>query len=136
MIVEPILEGSADLVIGSRIAGVMEKGAMPLHGRLGNRFIVGLLRLLYGVAITDLGSFRAIRAESLFQLGMEQMTYGWPMEMVIKAARRGLRVQSVPIRYRKRLGQSKVTGTWRGTILATYYLVLLPLWYFFGRKRS
>jgi hypothetical protein len=135
MIVKPLLEDSADLVIGSRIKGVMEKGAMPLHGRLGNRFVVVLLRWLYGVAITDLGSFRAIRAEALFQLNMEQMTYGWPMEMVVKAARQGLRLRSVPIRYRKRLGQSKVTGTWRGTILATYYLVLLPLWYFFGKKR-
>jgi glycosyltransferase involved in cell wall biosynthesis len=135
MIVKPLLDDSADLVIGSRITGVMEKGAMPLHGRLGNRFVVVLLRWLYGIAITDLGSFRAIRAEALFQLNMEQMTYGWPMEMVVKAARQGLRLRSVPIRYRKRLGQSKVTGTWRGTILATYYLVLMPLWYFFGKKR-
>jgi len=134
MIVKPLLDDSADLVIGSRITGVLEKGAMPLHGRLGNRFIVMLLHLLYGVAITDLGSFRAIRAESLFRLKMEQMTYGWPIEMVIKAARQGLRLRSVPISYRKRIGQSKVTGTWRGTILATYYLLLLPLWYFFGKR--
>ena len=87
----PVLDNRADLVIGSRIKGNLEKGAMPLHGRLGNRLIVSLLRLLYGVDITDIGSFRAIRSQTLFDLKMEQMTYGWPVEMVVKAARQGLR---------------------------------------------
>jgi len=127
----PILENQADLVIGSRIQGILEKGAMPLHGRLGNRFIVSLLRLLYGVNITDIGSFRAIRSQTLFDLKMEQMTYGWPVEMVVKAARRDLRIQSVPINYRRRIGKSKVTGTIRGTILATYYMFFVPLKYLF-----
>jgi glycosyltransferase involved in cell wall biosynthesis len=127
----PILENQADLVIGSRIQGILEKGAMPLHGRLGNRFIVSLLRLLYGVNITDIGSFRAIRSQILFDLKMEQMTYGWPVEMVVKAARRDLRIQSVPINYRRRIGKSKVTGTIRGTILATYYMFFVPLKYLF-----
>jgi glycosyltransferase involved in cell wall biosynthesis len=127
----PVLEDWADLVIGSRIQGVPEKGAMPLHGRLGNRFIVFLLRLLYGVNITDIGSFRAIRSQTLFELKMEQMTYGWPVEMVVKAARQGLRIQSVPINYRRRIGKSKVTGTIRGTILATYYMFFVPLKYLF-----
>ncbi len=127
----PVLDNRADLVIGSRITGVLEKGAMPLHGRLGNRFIVFLLRLLYGAAITDIGSFRAIKAQALRDLNMEQMTYGWPVEMVVKAARNGLKIQSVPIRYRKRIGESKVTGTIRGTILATYYMFLVPLKYLF-----
>ena len=135
-IVNPVVNDQADLVIGSRIGGELEKGAMPLHGRWGNRFIVVLLRRLYGVALTDLGSFRAIRAPLLFKLNMEQMTYGWPMEMVVKAARQGLRLQSVPIRYRKRIGQSKVTGTWKGSLLATYYLVLLPMKYLFVKKTS
>jgi hypothetical protein len=111
-------------VIGSRIKGSLEKGAMPLHGRLGNRFIVFILRLLYGVDITDVGSFRAIKAQTLFGLNMEQMTYGWPVEMVVKAARRELRIQSVPVNYRRRIGKSKVTGTIRGTILATTYMFL------------
>ena len=127
----PVLDNRADLVIGSRIKGVLEKGAMPLHSRLGNRFIVFLLRRLYGANITDIGSFRAIKAQTLRDLKMEQMTYGWPVEMVVKAARRGLRIQSVPINYRKRLGESKVTGTLRGTILAAYYMFLVPLKYFF-----
>ena len=131
MVVAPVLDNRADLVIGSRIKGTLEKGAMPLHGRLGNHFIVSLLRLLYGVDITDIGSFRAIKPQSLFDLKMEQMTYGWPVEMVVKAARMGLQVQSVPINYRRRIGKSKVTGTIRGTILATYYMFLVPLKYLF-----
>jgi glycosyltransferase involved in cell wall biosynthesis len=125
----PVIADRADLVIGSRIKGVLEKGAMPLHGRLGNRFMVFLLRRLYGTCITDIGSFRAIKAQTLFDLSMEQMTYGWPVEMVVKAARRGLRLQSVPIRYRRRIGRSKVTGTLTGTLLATYYMFLVPLKY-------
>ena len=129
----PVLNNQADLVIGSRIKGVLAKGAMPLHGRLGNHLIVYLLRLLYGANITDIGSFRAIKARTLRDLNMEQMTYGWPVEMVVKAARRGLRIQSVPINYRKRIGESKVTGTIRGTILATYYMFLVPLKYLFMR---
>jgi len=125
----PVLQDQADLVIGSRIGGVLEKGAMPLHGQLGNRLIVFLLRLLYGVYITDIGSFRAIKTEDLFDLTMEQMTYGWPSEMVVKAARKGLRIQSVPINYRRRIGVSKVTGSLKGTIMATYYMFLVPLKY-------
>jgi glycosyltransferase involved in cell wall biosynthesis len=101
-IATPLIEDRADLTISSRIGGELEKGSMPLHGQLGNRFIVFILRWLYGVRITDIGSFRAIRTRALFNLEMEQMTYGWPVEMVVKAARKGLRIQSVPIRYRKR----------------------------------
>jgi glycosyltransferase involved in cell wall biosynthesis len=129
----PVVADQADLVIGSRLKGLLAKGAMPLHGRLGNRFMVSLLRLLYGVEITDIGSFRAIKAQTLFDLNMEQMTYGWPVEMVVKAARKGLRLQSVPINYRKRIGRSKVTGTLKGTILATYYMFLVPLKYLFKK---
>jgi glycosyltransferase involved in cell wall biosynthesis len=127
----PVLNNRADLVIGSRITGVLEKGAMPLHGRLGNRFIAFLLRLLYGAAITDIGSFRAIKAQTLRDLNMEQMTFGWPVEMVVKAARSGLKIQSVPINYRKRIGESKVTGTVRGSILAAYYMFMVPMKYLF-----
>jgi len=127
----PVAQNRADLVIGSRIQGILEKGAIPLHGRLGNRVVVLLLRLLYGVKITDIGSFRAIKSQTLFGLQMEQMTYGWPVEMVVKAACRGLRIQSVPINYRRRIGESKVSGTIRGTILTTYYMFFVPLKYLF-----
>jgi hypothetical protein len=129
----PVVQDRADLVIGSRIKGKLEKGAMPLHGRLGNRLTVLLLRLLYGVRITDVGSFRAIKTSALFDLKMEQMTYGWPVEMVVKGARHGLRIQSVPIDYRRRIGTSKVTGTMKGTIMAAYYMFLVPLRYLWKR---
>jgi glycosyltransferase involved in cell wall biosynthesis len=132
-VIAPVLDNRAELVIGSRITGMLEKGAMPLHSRLGNRFVVFLLRLLYGANITDLGSFRAIKAQHLFDLDMQQMTYGWPVEMVVKAARRGLRIQSVPVNYRRRIGESKVSGTMKGTILATYYMFFVPLKYLFKR---
>jgi glycosyltransferase involved in cell wall biosynthesis len=133
VVVKPLLENQADLVIGSRLKGVLEKGAMPLHGRLGNRFIAFLVRLLYGVNITDIGSFRAIKAQTLSDLDMQQMTYGWPVEMVVKAARKQLRIKSVPIDYRRRIGESKVTGTIRGTLMATYYMFLVPLKYLFKK---
>jgi len=132
-IAAPVIQGQADLVIGSRIGGKLEKGSMPLHAKLGNRIIVFLLRLFYGVRITDIGSFRAIRTRVLADLHMEQMTYGWPVEMVVKAARKGLRIQSVPIRYRKRIGVSKVTGSLRGSVLAAYYMFFVPLKYLFKR---
>jgi len=133
IIAAPVIQGQADLVIGSRIGGKLEKGSMPLHAKAGNRIIVFLLRLLYGVRITDIGSFRAIRRRVLLDLHMQQMTYGWPVEMVVKAARKGLRIQSVPIRYRKRIGVSKVTGSLRGSVLAAYYMFLVPLKYLFKR---
>jgi len=132
-ITAPVIQGRADLVIGSRIGGKLEKGSMPLHAKLGNRVIVFLLRLLYGVRITDIGSFRAIPTRLLADLHMEQMTYGWPVEMVVKAARKGLRIQSVPIRYRKRIGVSKVTGSLRGSVLAAYYMFFVPLKYLFKK---
>jgi glycosyltransferase involved in cell wall biosynthesis len=133
IIAAPVIQGQADLVIGSRIGGKLEKGSMPPHAKVGNRIIVFLLRLLYGVRITDIGSFRAIRSRVLLDLHMEQMTYGWPVEMVVKAARKGLRIQSVPIRYRKRIGVSKVTGSLRGSVLAAYYMFFVPLKYLFKR---
>jgi glycosyltransferase involved in cell wall biosynthesis len=133
IIAAPVIQGQADLVIGSRIGGKLEKGSMPLHAKAGNRIIVFILRLLYGVRITDVGSFRAIRSRVLLDLHMQQMTYGWPVEMVVKAARKGLRIQSVPIRYRKRIGVSKVTGSLRGSVLAAYYMFLVPLKYLFKR---
>jgi len=126
-IVDPLFGNQADLVIGSRIRGVLAKGAMPIHARLGNRLIVLLLRLLYGVKITDIGSFRAIGAGSLFELDMRELTYGWPVEMVAKAARKGLRIESIPINYRRRIGKSKVTGTIRGTVMATYRMLFVAL---------
>jgi glycosyltransferase involved in cell wall biosynthesis len=125
----PVLEDRADLVVGSRLKGKMEKGSMPWHGRLGNATIVWLLKLLYGANISDLGSFRAIKRATFLDLNLEQLTYGWPVEMVVKAAKRGWRVRSVPVPYRKRLGKSKVSGTVRGSLMAAYFMFFVPLRY-------
>jgi glycosyltransferase involved in cell wall biosynthesis len=133
----PIEAGQADLVLGSRPAGGMEPGAMPAHARFGNWLVARLMRLLYRLSVSDLGPFRAIRASLLDQLKMSEMTYGWPTEMMVKAARRGARVVEVPVRYRvRRGGRSKVSGTVRGTVLATYFILFITLRHAFGRKES
>jgi hypothetical protein len=90
---------------------------------------VFLLRRLYRVNISDIGSFRAIKTEVFFDLQMEQMTYGWPVEMVVKATKKGWRIKSVPIHYRRRIGVSKVTGTFWGSMMAAYHMFLVPLRY-------
>ncbi len=127
VILGPILRGDADLVIGSRLSGQREPGAMPPHAVFGNRLASRVLRALYGVRITDLGSFRAIRRQALLDLGMEERTFGWPVEMVAKAARRGYRIAEVPVSYRRRIGQSKVAGTVKGSILAAYFIFATAL---------
>jgi glycosyltransferase involved in cell wall biosynthesis len=135
-ILAPILEGRADLVIGSRLRGRREPGALPPHQLFGNWLVSRLMRLLYGMDITDLGPFRAIRADLLASLDMREMTYGWPTEMMVKAARRGARIVEVPVSYRKRIGRSKISGTVRGTVLATYYIFGVTLRYALPRRRG
>jgi glycosyltransferase involved in cell wall biosynthesis len=107
----PIHAGSADLVIGSRMLGRREKGALPPHSLFGNWLAGRLLWILYRQPATDLGPFRAIRREALDSLLMRDRAYGWTVEMQIKAARTGLRTVEVPVRYRKRIGKSKITGS-------------------------
>ena len=125
-VLAPILAGNVDLSLGSRLAGEVEPGAMPWHQRFGNRLAAWLIRLLYGLPVTDLSPFRAVRRELLFSLDMREMTYGWPTEMLVKAARRGWRVVEVPVRYRQRLGgRSKISGTVRGTMGATYHILTI-----------
>jgi len=120
----PILEGQADMVLGSRLAGEMAAGAMPWHQQLGNRLAAALIRRLHGLPVTDLSPFRAVRRQALLSRGMTEMTYGWPTEMLVKAARRGWRVVEIPVSYRPRLrGRSKIGGTLRGTIWATYHIL-------------
>ena len=119
----PLLRGEADMVIGSRALGVREKGSLLPQQRFGNWLASRLLRLRYGGTVTDLGPFRAILAPALLALHMEDKTYGWTVEMQVKAARQGLRTVEVPVRYRKRIGTSKVSGTVRGTIGAGYKIL-------------
>lgn len=131
----PIEAGEAGLVLGSRPAGGMERGAMPPHARFGNWLVARLMGLLYGLQVSDLGPYRAIRMDLLSRLGMREVTYGWPTEMMVKAACVDARVVEVPVRYRlRRGGRSKVSGTVRGTILATYFILVVTLRYAFGWK--
>lgn len=117
-LVAPILAGQADLVIGSRIAGHMEKGAMTAPQRFGNWLAPALIRALWGVHFTDLGPFRAISRSALERLAMRDRDYGWTVEMQIKAARMGLRCLECPVQYRRRIGKSKISGTVRGVVRA------------------
>jgi hypothetical protein len=119
-LLEPILAGEADLVIGARRAA---PGALAWHQRWGNRLAVGLIRLLFGFRYTDLGPFRAIRRACLAELAMRDTNFGWTAEMQVKAVRRGLRVREVPVSYRPRLGRSKISGTVSGSLRAGIKIV-------------
>ena len=117
-VVAPILEGRADLVIGSRRLGRSAPGAHPWHAVAGTRFGVGLMNLLVGTRATDLGPFRAITAEALRRLDMRDRGFGWTVEMQVRAAQAGLRVVEVPVDYRPRIGRSKGSGTLSGSVRA------------------
>ncbi len=130
-VLAPVARGEADLVIGSRLLGQREPGAMPPHAVFGNWLTARLVRLLYGVRITDLGSFRAIRRKDLLALEMRERTYGWPVEMIVKAAKRGYRIREVPVTHRKRIGKSKVAGTLIGSLKAAYFMLFTTFRYAF-----
>jgi glycosyltransferase involved in cell wall biosynthesis len=119
LLLQPLLSGAADLVIGSRTLGSYEPGALTPQQIAGNWMAARLLRLLYGVRVTDIGPFRVIRRRDLLGLGMREMTYGWSVEMIARAARQGLRVREVPVTYRKRAGgESKVSGNLTASLRA------------------
>ena len=128
-LVEPIVGGEADLVIGSRVLGTAEPGALLPQARWGNRFACLLVRLLYGHRYTDLGPFRAISWQALESLRMRDPNFGWTAEMQVKALRRGLRVVEAPVSYRRRTGVSKITGTVTGTVRAGWKIVTTVLRY-------
>ncbi len=131
LLIAPIVKDTADMVVGSR-AQHIEPGAMPPHQRYGNSLVAGLMGLIYRLPVTDLGPYRSIRRDALLSLEMREMTFGWPQEMLVKSARRGYRIREVPVQFRKRWsGQSKVSGTLRGTLLATYYILGVTLRYAF-----
>ncbi len=124
LLLSPVLNDQADIVLGSRERGIIAPGAMPPHQRFGNWLVSRLMNLLYGISITDLGPYRAIRRQLLSELDMQEMTYGWPTEMIVKSARRGARIVEVPVSYQsRRYGHSKVSGTVRGTVLATWFIL-------------
>jgi glycosyltransferase involved in cell wall biosynthesis len=132
-VVQPIMTGEYDFVLGSRTKGQAEPGALLFQARFGNALATSLIHWLYGFPYSDLGPFRAIRFPALLNLGMTDRTYGWNVEMQIKAVRRHLRITEVPVRYRKRAGgESKVSGTLTGTLLAGYKI----LWTVFRYRRE
>lgn len=122
-LLEPIRQGKADLVIGSRALGTKEAGSMTPQQVFGNWLATRLLKILFGVKFTDLGPFRAIRFGTLLALDMQDKTYGWTVEMQLKAAKMGFRCSEVPVRYRKRIGFSKISGTVKGTIMAGWKIM-------------
>lgn len=123
MLVEPILRNEVDMVIGSRALGNKGKGSMTPQQIFGNWLATRLLRLLYKARFTDLGPFRAIRYSSLIALNMEDKNFGWTVEMQVKAAKQKLKFTEIPVRYRQRIGYSKVSGTVKGTIMAGYKIL-------------
>ena len=126
-ILEPVAQRRADLVIGTRNGPGSEPGSLPRHQRFGNLVACLLIRMLYRVRMNDIGSFRAIRRDTLFGLNMKELTYGWPVEMVVKAARESLIIEQVAVRYRRRIGVSKVGGTLPGSVRAGWLMIIVIL---------
>ncbi|HET9441620.1 MAG TPA: glycosyltransferase family 2 protein [Longimicrobiales bacterium] len=118
VVMQPILEGKADFVVGSRVLGQRERGALAPHARFGNALAVAMIRWLTGARYTDLGPLRAIRLDALRRLRMQDRNYGWTVEMQLKAAQQGLRIREVPVHYRRRIGRSKISGTLLGSLRA------------------
>ncbi|MGI9535173.1 MAG: glycosyltransferase, partial [Thermodesulfobacteriota bacterium] len=122
-LIKPIVDDNYDLVIGSRMIGKREKGAMLPQAVFGNFLATLLIKLFYSVKFTDLGPFRAIKYGKLIELDMKDRTFGWTVEMQVKAAKKGYNCTEVPVSYRKRIGVSKITGTISGTINAGYKII-------------
>ena len=116
IVAKPVLNGAADLVIGSRVMGQREPGALTPQARFGNMLATFLIRLFFGIRFTDLGPFRAVSWNALERIQMRDEGYGWTVEMQVKAAKLGLSCTEVPVSYRKRVGRSKVSGTVRGVL--------------------
>jgi len=134
ILLAPIVEGRADITLGSRLRDRSSAAALPWHQVLGNRLASSLIGLLYGLKIGDLGPFRAARAEVLRALALEQTTYGWAVEMILKGALAGFRVVEVPVSYHPRIGKSKISGTLKGTIGAGWFILSLIVRYYFRSR--
>jgi glycosyltransferase involved in cell wall biosynthesis len=136
VILAPIIAGRADITLGSRFGRKSNPGALPWHQAFGNRFAAALIRLLYGVNVTDLGPFRAARAEALRALTLEEPTYGWAVEMIVKGAVAGFRIVEVPVSYHPRIGKSKISGTLKGTVGAAWFILSRIVRYYFRRRKA
>ncbi|MEM7108871.1 MAG: glycosyltransferase family 2 protein [Bacteroidota bacterium] len=122
-LIDPIIKNNMEMVIGSRALGNLEKGAMTPQQIFGNWLATRLIKLFYNVKFTDLGPFRAIKYNKLMELDMQDTTYGWTVEMQVKAAKKGVLSTEVPVTYRKRIGFSKISGTVKGTVMAGYKIL-------------
>jgi glycosyltransferase involved in cell wall biosynthesis len=136
ILLAPIFEGRADITLGSRLQERRPVGALPWHQALGNRLAANLISLLYDLEITDLGPFRAGRADVLRRLGLQETTYGWAVEMILKGALAGFRVVEVPVSYYPRIGKSKISGTLKGTVGAGWFILSLIVRYYFRRRSA
>ncbi len=135
LLLAPIAEGRADVTVGSRLAGPRIPGALPWHALFGNWLAASLIRNLFGVRLSDLGPFRAARAEALRAVELKETTYGWAVELIVKGAIRGLRIVEVPVSYHPRIGKSKISGTLGGTIGAAWFILSLITRYYFQRRQ-
>ena len=140
LLLAPIIDGPADLradiTLGSRLHNQRSAGALPWHQVFGNRLAAGLIKVLYGLEISDLGPFRAARADVLRALALEETTYGWAVEMILKGALAGYRVVEVPVSYYPRIGKSKISGTLKGTVGAGWFILSLIVRYCFRHRRA
>jgi len=135
LLLVPILEGRADITLGSRLGPQRISGALPWHQAFGNRLAASLINLLYDLKISDLGPFRAARADVLRELALEEDTYGWAVEMILKGALAGYRVIEVPVSYHPRIGKSKISGTVKGTLGAAWFIFTRIGGYYFRRPK-
>jgi glycosyltransferase involved in cell wall biosynthesis len=136
LLLAPILDKSADITLGSRLGKHSIPGALPWHAAFGNHLAAFLIRLLYGLKISDLGPFRAGRADVFRQLELQENTYGWAVEMILKGTLAGFRVVEVPVSYYLRIGKSKISGTLRGTLGAAWFILSLIVRYYFRHRRA
>jgi glycosyltransferase involved in cell wall biosynthesis len=136
LLVAPISEGRADITIGSRLGSGRNSRALPWHQAFGNRLAAGMIRLLYGVKISDLGPFRAARAGVLRALMLQETTYGWAVEIILKGAVAGFRIVEVPVSYHPRIGKSKISGTIKGTLGAAWFILSRIVGYYFRRRKT
>jgi glycosyltransferase involved in cell wall biosynthesis len=136
LLLTPIVDGHADITLGSRLGKHSMDGALPWHAAFGNRLAAVLIRILYGLPISDLGPFRACRADVLRRLDLQENTYGWAVEIILKGALGRFRIVEVPVSYHPRIGKSKISGTLRGTVGAAWFILSLIVRYYFRHRRA
>lgn len=136
VLLTPIIDGRADITLGSRLGKLSVHGALPWHQVFGNRLAAGLIRLLYGLKISDLGPFRAARADVLRRLELQENTYGWAVEIILKGTLGGVRIVEVPVSYYPRIGKSKISGTLKGTVGAGWFILSLIVRYYLRHRKA